>query len=51
MTDADFAYASWLDVLGSSTEEGPVLTRALHELHDRAEASHGAPAPAAEEAR
>lgn len=51
MTAEDFAYASWLDVLGSSTEEGPVLTRALHALHEAAEASHKTPAPAAEDAR
>lgn len=49
MTAEDFVYAEWLDVLGSSTEEGPVLTEALHALHDRAEASH--PAAPAEGAR
>lgn len=50
MTAEDFAYAAWLDVLGSSTDEGPVLTEALHRLHDEAEASHTAPAAPAPEA-
>lgn len=40
MTQEDAVYGAWLDLLGSGTDEGPVLTRALHELHDRAEASH-----------
>lgn len=42
MTDADFAYADWLNLLGSDeiTDRTPDIVRDLHEMHDRAEESH-----------
>lgn len=51
MTREDAVYGAWLDLLGSGTDEGPVLTRALHELHDRAEASHDSTAADPDAAR
>lgn len=43
MTGEDSVYAWWLDVLGSDeiADTDPGIARALHRMHDRAEASHG----------
>jgi hypothetical protein len=42
MTGEDAVYAWWLDVLGSDeiADTDPGITRALHRMHDAAEASH-----------
>jgi hypothetical protein len=42
MTDADRAYADWLNLLGSDeiTDTDPGITADLHRMHDRAQDSH-----------
>lgn len=41
MTAEDEVYADWLDVLGSDIDEPEAVAKALHRLHEAAEASHG----------